>query len=64
MRNSHQEQIERWAKFVHDNPTKWKAIHTKFINAIFQKRKDFEKRMLATHGGKEKLLKLQEMRKG
>ena len=58
MRIDHQEQIERWANFVKNNPTKWKKIHTEFINSIFDKHEQFKERMLKIPGGKEKLNKL------
>ena len=58
MRQSHQEQIERWAIFVKKNPTQWKKIHTEFIDALFDKHEQFRKRLLETPGGKEKLFKL------
>lgn len=60
--SSHMEQVGRWAKFVRDNPTTWKKIHTKFINAIFDKERQFRERLLLTPNGKEKLEKLKEMR--
>ena len=59
---SHMEQVVRWAKFVRDNPTTWKKIHTKFINAVFDKERQFRERLLLTPNGKEKLEKLKEMR--
>lgn len=59
---SHQEQIERWAKYVRENPHSWKKEHTKFINALFEKQQEFDKRLLQTPGGKEKLLKLRQLR--
>ena len=49
------QQVERWAHFVKDNPTKWRKIHTKFINAIFQEHEQFKERILKTPNGKEKL---------
>ncbi len=58
---SHQEQIERWARFVRENPHTWKKEHTKFIDAIFQKQRDFDERLLKTPGGKEKLSQLQKL---
>ncbi len=58
VRKDHIEQIERWAVYVNNNPTKWKKIHTEFINAIFQKHEDFIKRLLESKNGKEKLKKL------
>ncbi|PIN88049.1 hypothetical protein COV12_00555 [Candidatus Woesearchaeota archaeon CG10_big_fil_rev_8_21_14_0_10_32_24] len=58
MRTSHDDQIVRWAKYVRENPTKWKKPHTEFINAIFDKHEQFKKRLLKTKGGKDKLEKL------
>ncbi len=62
-RASHDEQIERWAKFVRENPTQWKKIHTQFINAIFEKHYRFIETLKASPDGEEKLKKLQEMRR-
>ncbi len=38
---SHEEQIERWANFVKNNPDKWKQEHTRFINAQITKANEF-----------------------
>ncbi len=62
-RDSHMDQVMRWAKFVRDNPTTWKKIHTDFINAIFEKHEQFVQRLKASPGGEEKLRQLQEMRR-
>ena len=58
MRSSHIEQIERWANFVKNNPTKWKKIHTVFINSLFDKHYSFRQKLLQTPRGKEKLQEL------
>ena len=55
MRDSHLEQVERWANYIRDNPTKWKKIHTEFINAIFQKNEEFIDKMKSSPEGREKL---------
>lgn len=55
---SHEEQVIRWAEFVRDNPDKWKAIHTKFINAQFQKHKQLIARLLKDSNGKTKIIEL------
>lgn len=55
---SHGDQIERWAKFMIENPDKWKKIHTEFINAQFQKSEDFIKRLAKTQNGKEKIIEI------
>lgn len=58
MRESHDQQIERWAVFVRENPVRWKKPHTEFINALFAKHDEFRERLLKTPNGKEKLLQL------
>ncbi|MEK6905675.1 MAG: hypothetical protein AABX24_04710 [Nanoarchaeota archaeon] len=58
MREEHLQQVDRWAHFVKDNPTKWKKIHTGFINALFEKHDSFRNKLLQTPNGKEKLQKL------
>ncbi len=62
LRSSHNDQIERWAKFVRENPDKWKAIHTKFINSIFDKHYQFVERLKQSPGGEERLRKWKELR--
>lgn len=57
-RLSHLDQIERWAHFVRENPTRWKKIHTDFINAIFQKNEDVIKKILEMPNGREKIIEL------
>ncbi len=57
-RESHMEQVERWAKFVKENPDKWRAEHSRFINAVFDNHYKFIKNLLKTPGGKEKIEKL------
>ncbi|MDO8511533.1 MAG: hypothetical protein Q7S55_05205 [Nanoarchaeota archaeon] len=49
------QQVERWALFVKENPTKWKKIHTDFIDALFEKHDSFRNKLLQTPNGKEKL---------
>ena len=58
LRETHQEQIGRWAKFVRENPTTWKKTHTAFIDAIFRKHQEVVKRLQASEVGREKLRKL------
>ncbi|NQU78439.1 hypothetical protein HQ545_01595 [Candidatus Woesearchaeota archaeon] len=56
-RESHMEQVERWANFVKNNPNKWRKDHTGFINALFDKHYKFVERLAKIPGGKEKLIK-------
>ncbi|HIJ11070.1 TPA: hypothetical protein HA278_03350 [Candidatus Woesearchaeota archaeon] len=57
-RESHMEQVERWAKFVRDNPTKWQKPHAEFIDALFQNQKRVLLELLKQPNGKEKIIKL------
>ena len=59
---THSEQIERWGKFVKENPTKWKKEHTAFIDAQIKKSWDFYERLKATPEGAEKIRKLKAMK--
>jgi hypothetical protein len=52
------EEIDRWIKFMKENPNTWREIHNKFINAQFIKQKEFAKRILKEPNGKEKLMKI------
>ncbi|MBI4980410.1 hypothetical protein HZC30_02520 [Candidatus Woesearchaeota archaeon] len=61
-REGHMCQVERWALFVKENPAKWKKQHTEFINAIFDKHEQFRETMLNTPTGKDKLVKLYDIR--
>ncbi len=50
------EEIDRWVKYIKDNPDKWKKIHTKFINAQFSKTYKFIERLLKEPKGREKVI--------
>lgn len=58
MRESHRDQVERWARFVKEHPAAWKKFHTLFINALFQSHRNFLQRLRATPEGEEKIRKL------
>ena len=60
--NQRMEQVERWANFVKNNPDKWKKIHTQFINAQFEKHRNFIKRLLKEPDGFEKIVKLYDIK--
>ena len=55
---THEDFVIRWAKFVRDNPNKWRKIHTEFINSQFKMNEDFLKRLSKEKDGKEKIIKL------
>ena len=55
---THLEHIEKWGKFVRDNPNKWKKDHGEFIDAQIKKSWDFYDRLKKTPNGLEKIKKL------
>lgn len=50
------DEIDRWIKYMRENPGKWKKEHTEFINAQFEKSEQFIKRLLKEPNGKEKII--------
>jgi hypothetical protein len=50
------DEIDRWIQYMRENPKTWKKLHTKFINAQYQKSSDFIKRLVRTPGGREKII--------
>ena len=58
---THQEQIERWAIYVRENPQEWKKKLKPFINSQFQMSREFYERLLLTKGGKEKLERIRNL---
>ncbi|MFH0874994.1 MAG: hypothetical protein V1859_03590 [archaeon] len=51
------EEIDRWIKYMKEHPDTWKAVHTRFINAQYEKAYAFIDRLKKTPGGKEKIIK-------
>lgn len=59
MRNkTHAEQIERWAKFVRENPDKWKLKVKPFIDGQILMARRFYLKLSKTDGGKRKIMLL------
>ena len=58
MRETHLDQVERWAEFVRNNPSKWKKIHTEFINSLFLNQQRVYRELSKTKEGKKKLIEL------
>jgi hypothetical protein len=50
------EEIDRWIKYMKENPDKWKKIHTQFINAQFDKSCRFIELLLKEPNGREKII--------
>ncbi len=62
MRETHQDQIERWAEFVRNNPDKWRKIHTQFINSLFQNHQRVYKELSKTKEGRKKLIEIYDIK--
>ena len=52
---THDEQIERWAKFVKENPDKWKAEIKLFLDAQIIMAQRFYSKLAQTKEGREKI---------
>jgi len=60
---SHAEQIERWARFVRENPIDaWKPQHSAFIDSQLEMANAFYTRLAKQPGGKETIEKLRKLR--
>lgn len=55
---SHGDFIERWAEFVRTHPNEWKAIHTQFIDAQYEKAFRVINELKKTKEGRAKLVEL------
>lgn len=55
---THTEFVEKWAKFVRDNPNKWQEPHAKLIDSQILMNRDFLKRLSKEKNGREKIIKL------
>ena len=52
---SHEDQIERWAKYVKENPDKWKAQLKPFLDSQIIMARRFYKKLAKTTEGKLKI---------
>jgi len=52
---THDEQIERWAKFVKENPDKWKTEIKLFLDAQIIMAQRFYSKLAQTKEGREKI---------
>ena len=59
---THLEQIERWGKFVKENPNSWKKQHTQFIDAQILMAWRFYEGLEKTVEGREKIRNLRKMK--
>jgi len=52
---SHDEQIERWANYVRENPGEWKKHLKPFLDAQIVMARRFYKKLAESDGGMEKI---------
>lgn len=56
---THREQVERWARFVRDNPIRvWKGEQARIVDSQIIMANRFYSRLEKTPGGREKIRKL------
>ncbi|MFH1607570.1 MAG: hypothetical protein ABIA78_00370 [archaeon] len=59
---SHDEQVERWAKFCKDNPDKFKKHLKSFLDAQIIMSRRFYERLEKEENGREIIMKLKAMK--
>jgi len=59
---SHLEQIERWAKYVRENPSEWKKKLKPFLDGQIIMARRFYKKLSESAEGREKIKLLKKMR--
>jgi hypothetical protein len=57
---SHNEQIERWAEFVRENPGKWKIKLKDFLDSQIIMARRFYKKLLESDEGKDIIQRLKQ----
>jgi hypothetical protein len=61
--NTREEKIIQWAKYVKENPDKWRKQHTPFINSQINKAQTFYKKLQQTPNGPQKIQKIKNNKK-
>ncbi len=59
---THSEQIERWARYVKENPGKWKSKIKPFLDSQIIMSRRFYKKLSETKQGSEKIKRLRELK--
>jgi len=59
---THDEQVERWAKYVKDNPSGWKLKLKPFLDAQIIMAERFYSRLANTKEGQKKILMLKNLK--
>jgi len=52
---THNEQVERWARYCKENPGKWKSKLKPFLDAQIIMARRFYKKLGESEGGREKI---------
>ncbi|MBD3253401.1 hypothetical protein GF386_06720 [Candidatus Pacearchaeota archaeon] len=52
---THMEQVERWARYIRENPDKWKSKFKEFIDSQIIISRRFYKKLAETQEGMEKI---------
>ena len=58
MRKNHIEHIDRWIKYMRENPKKWRKIHTDFINGQLNNSSKRIKELAKTRDGCSKIVEI------
>lgn len=58
---THTDQVERWARYVKENPLKWKSKVKPFIDSQIIISRRFYRNLAKTSNGKEKIKKLRKI---
>lgn len=58
---THKEQIERWAKYIKENPLKWKKELKPFLDAQLIMSKRFYSKLAQTEEGRKKIAMLRNL---
>lgn len=59
---THSEEVERWARYVKDNPDKWKLKIKPFLDSQIIMSRRFYKKLSETKKGSEKIKRLRELK--
>lgn len=58
MKTSHEDQIVEWANYIKQNPSKWRAQHTQFLNSQIEMANAALERIKKQKNGKQKIIEL------
>jgi len=59
---THLDQVERWAKYVKENPDKWKSKVKPFLDSQIITSRRFYKNLAQTEEGRKKIIELRKLK--